>query len=998
MQQVSQKWKNAQKELLLPEQNIEISYYDTDPDVEGYTDTTYETSALGNISVNPEGGYNIYFDGGINLFEKEIALEFYNADGFYSVGGAIQLYDENDNNIFSADILTGNNTFSYLFEFNETVYRIQIFANNFEDFLLLTAVNIQKKYILDKENIMSASFSQSGDLLSFSLPENAFTFTLDNSDETYNPENPDNKLSKFDNKQLIDVNITQNYADGSSETIAGGEYFIDSWDIPQNGINADFSARDGITFMNHPAKFTQQTSLIDGKYKPFSELVLNGSYGIKTNYRLYNGNSEYDNFVIELSFYYNGTTHNTEQFVYGAFDSITNYLSFYVNTSGYFVFEFSGVRLTTNIQAETGKLYNVYVGGFYYNSEFFKYAYLFAGINGRSWEGRFDGATPLTLPYYALEIGALNDRGTVKYPAPIRLVDDVVISKRKQGGNEYTEVARFTPVQDAETQYFGLYDLVGEKFSTTSNGSGVTGDGTENYDSLYYRAYFLFVNSGVPNTPRGQIRFSDISNTLKGIPTTGVDFSDIDNSYAEAIQLCANAGKCVWYWDRNCMSHIVPFDIPDKLPDKYTPLEYVKLPNNNTTLFVNTGISTTNKAVYLNFSVPNVGNQVLLGSTRSGSQNYILTLGNSKYVIYYNGSYNSYGSPVANREIKFIFNGLQNYKMSANGSVFSVGAEAQTPSDPAGDILVGAWLNGGSHTMTSNFNGNIYSFVIANREAGTVEADYRPCVDKETGIFLLYDMKTGQEITPVRYEWDGTASNYIPSGAFESEYTYCGAVTDFKDLPTTGISENDLYVVTSANATVFWNTQKWICLDYNVKNMGYIGYGTSVSDLPAEGGISHLENDIFVLYLIENDTTVTEYYYYDGENWNKFDFGAPIEDYVIDTFNSFQNSDITMTEQLSAVQVNNELFTYNIQNEGVVQEISNPLIVDKDHAFEVARWVARILKHRRNLSGEFRPDTRLDAFDKITIKNKYTTDEAYVTNIEYSFSGAFNGDYDSKAI
>lgn len=120
-------------------------------------------------------------------------------------------------------------------------------------------------------------------------------------------------------------------------------------------------------------------------------------------------------------------------------------------------------------------------------------------------------------------------------------------------------------------------------------------------------------------------------------------------------------------------------------------------------------------------------------------------------------------------------------------------------------------------------------------------------------------------------------------------------------------------------------------------------------------------------------------------------------DYRIDQFNSFANSEISLTKQLKSVNINNGQYILSVGQVGETQTVSNPFISD-NRAQVVAAWIADYLKNRRVLSGNFRADPRLDALDVVTNENQFTQSDVLVTEIEYAYNGAFRGSYEGRAI
>lgn len=123
---------------------------------------------------------------------------------------------------------------------------------------------------------------------------------------------------------------------------------------------------------------------------------------------------------------------------------------------------------------------------------------------------------------------------------------------------------------------------------------------------------------------------------------------------------------------------------------------------------------------------------------------------------------------------------------------------------------------------------------------------------------------------------------------------------------------------------------------------------------------------------------------------------AGVTDYRIDRFNSYANAEISLTKQLKAVNVNNGQAVVTVGSIGEVQAVNNPLI-STARAPTVAQWVANYLKERSTLSGTFRADPRLDALDRVTNQNQFSEKTVLVTQIEYTYNGAFRGSYEARA-
>ena len=126
-----------------------------------------------------------------------------------------------------------------------------------------------------------------------------------------------------------------------------------------------------------------------------------------------------------------------------------------------------------------------------------------------------------------------------------------------------------------------------------------------------------------------------------------------------------------------------------------------------------------------------------------------------------------------------------------------------------------------------------------------------------------------------------------------------------------------------------------------------------------------------------------------------------LTDYIIGTMenglsNAYDHPEFTLTKELKSVNVNNGQGTAKNSDTGVIQEVSNPLIIDAETANAVAEWCKDCLKGRKTLSGTFRADPRLDVLDKVTVVSKYSSSPVYVTSIKYDYNGAFRGTYEGR--
>lgn len=102
--------------------------------------------------------------------------------------------------------------------------------------------------VFSKKDIFSYDCSQSVDPISAELPKAEVSFSIDNVDAAYNPYNAEGLSKYLIERQEINVRYGYKLANGI-EWISGGKYYISEWDAEQNGMSADFKARDLLEFM-----------------------------------------------------------------------------------------------------------------------------------------------------------------------------------------------------------------------------------------------------------------------------------------------------------------------------------------------------------------------------------------------------------------------------------------------------------------------------------------------------------------------------------------------------------------------------------------------------------------------------------------------------------------------------------------------------------------------------------------------------------------------------
>lgn len=120
-------------------------------------------------------------------------------------------------------------------------------------------------------------------------------------------------------------------------------------------------------------------------------------------------------------------------------------------------------------------------------------------------------------------------------------------------------------------------------------------------------------------------------------------------------------------------------------------------------------------------------------------------------------------------------------------------------------------------------------------------------------------------------------------------------------------------------------------------------------------------------------------------------------DYYINMDNSYQNAELSLSKPLKAVNVNNGMALINVATSGETQEVEN-VLVSAERATTYGQWIADYLVQRRTLSGDYRADPRLDATDTVKVSNQFADNDVLITDVEYTYNGAFRGSYEGKAL
>lgn len=109
-------------------------------------------------------------------------------------------------------------------------------------------VGINKVYT--KTDLFSYTHRHSVSPTSTALPKNEIQFSIDNVGGEYNPYNKEGMSKYLTERQEVKTRYGLKLPDNSIEWIKGGTFYVSEWYAAQNGLTADFTARDLLEFMS----------------------------------------------------------------------------------------------------------------------------------------------------------------------------------------------------------------------------------------------------------------------------------------------------------------------------------------------------------------------------------------------------------------------------------------------------------------------------------------------------------------------------------------------------------------------------------------------------------------------------------------------------------------------------------------------------------------------------------------------------------------------------
>lgn len=300
MVEVSDKWKEKFNETLVPESFVEITCGITEPGINKkatiVTSSAAPFSTFHNIALSDNAFISRYSTGEPNLTVLDGSCSIvpssppYGTTGFLSAEIfddsshpviRLELPSENKSSIPGVSICWSTAFNEYATDFSVSAYLgakklktvtvngnksirsdVEVELSGFDAVELevlkwclpdrrvrVEQVKIGRYLVFDKTKILSYSHSSARDPISGQLSQESISFSLDNSDRTWDSVNPQGIYKYIYERQPVTVRYGMD-VDGKTEWVSGGMFFLSEWSVPANSIEASFQARDAFLYLS----------------------------------------------------------------------------------------------------------------------------------------------------------------------------------------------------------------------------------------------------------------------------------------------------------------------------------------------------------------------------------------------------------------------------------------------------------------------------------------------------------------------------------------------------------------------------------------------------------------------------------------------------------------------------------------------------------------------------------------------------------------------------
>lgn len=300
MVEVSDKWKEKFNETLVPESFVEITCGITEPGINKkatiVTSSAAPFSTFHNIALSDNASISRYSTGEPNLTVLDGSCGIVPSSPPYGTTGFLsaEIFDDSNHPVIRLELPSENKSSvpgvsicwstvfgEYATDFSVSAYLgtsklktvtvngnksvrsdVEVELSGFDAVEIevlkwclpdrrvrVEQVKIGRYLVFDKTKILSYSHSSARDPISGQLSQESISFSLDNSDRTWDSVNPQGIYKYIYERQPVTVRYGMD-VDGKTEWVSGGMFFLSEWSVPANSIEASFQARDAFLYLS----------------------------------------------------------------------------------------------------------------------------------------------------------------------------------------------------------------------------------------------------------------------------------------------------------------------------------------------------------------------------------------------------------------------------------------------------------------------------------------------------------------------------------------------------------------------------------------------------------------------------------------------------------------------------------------------------------------------------------------------------------------------------
>lgn len=300
MVEVSDRWKEKFNETLVPESFVKITCGITEPGINKkatiVTSSAAPFSTFHNIALSDNASISRYSTGEPNLTVLDGSCGIVPSSPPYGTTGFLsaEIFDDSNHPVIRLELPSENKSSipgvsicwstafnEYATDFSVSAYLgakklktvtvngnksirsdVEVELSGFDAVELevlkwclpdrrvrVEQVKIGRYLVFDKTKILSYSHSSARDPISGQLSQESISFSLDNSDRTWDSVNPQGIYKYIYERQPVTVRYGMD-VDGKTEWVSGGMFFLSEWSVPANSIEASFQARDAFLYLS----------------------------------------------------------------------------------------------------------------------------------------------------------------------------------------------------------------------------------------------------------------------------------------------------------------------------------------------------------------------------------------------------------------------------------------------------------------------------------------------------------------------------------------------------------------------------------------------------------------------------------------------------------------------------------------------------------------------------------------------------------------------------